>query len=158
MGYKLIIFDLDGTLIDSLADITDSFNIALQRCGRNPLSLAQVRSMIGTGMINFLEQALGKDTSQKMFDQVHTYFVEEYANNLSNKTVYYPGIPEMLSRINGDRTMAVLSNKNTEFIKPVLDNLSIGSYFPMCFGGNNPYGKKPSPAAVEVLMEKIWCI
>lgn len=154
VAYKLVIFDLDGTLIDSLADITDSFNEALRKCGRKPLSIEQVRSMIGRGVLSFLRQALGEDTPPETFEAVHKYFVEHYAGNLSNKTIYYPGIPDMLRAIDGGRQMAVLSNKNTEFIQPVLQKLGMDSYFSIYLGGNNPYGKKPLPDAVRVIMEQ----
>lgn len=154
MNYKLIIFDLDGTLIDSLADITDSFNDALIRCGRQTLTLEQVRRMIGKGVLNFLKQALGEDTPQTMFDDIHTYFLEHYMHNLSSKTYCYPGITDLLGSINSGRKMAVLSNKNTEFILPVLRTLGIDGYFSVYLGGNNPYGKKPSPAAVRIIMDQ----
>ena len=152
MRFKLIIFDLDGTIVDSLADITDSFNNALHRCGRDSFSLKQVQDMIGTGVDNFLQQALGKDTDPVVFKKVHDYFIEHYRTNLGTKTRCYPGIKELLNSINGSHKMAVLSNKNGEFIHPILTNLGITDHFSACLGGDNPYGKKPSPESVNHLM------
>ncbi|MCD6460508.1 HAD-IA family hydrolase [bacterium] len=154
MAFKLIIFDLDGTIINSLADITDSFNYALAECGRVPFTLTQVKQMIGTGVDNFLKQALGKNTDPAVFIRVHDYFIKHYRTNLSTKTCCYQGIKNMLCTINGNRQITVLSNKNQEFISPILSNLRISDYFSAWLGGDNPYGKKPSPESINYLINK----
>jgi len=154
MKYKLLIFDLDGTLIDSIEDLTDSLNKALLKCRLRAFSVDDTKKMIGKGIIKFLEQALGAQYSKEVFDNVHEYFLDYYQDNLSNKTKCYPGICEMLGKINGSRNLAIFTNKSTRFIEPILKHLGLDRYFHTYLGGDNPHGKKPSASGVVELMNR----
>ncbi len=152
MKYDLLIFDLDGTLIDSIEDLTDSLNFALERCSLRTFPVEDTKRMIGKGIIKFLEQALNEEVSPDLFDKIHEYFLEHYTDNLSNKTKCYPGIYEMLERIDGSRNLAIFTNKTTCFVKPILTHLKLDKYFNIYLGGDNPDGKKPSASGVYKLI------
>lgn len=112
MKYKLVIFDLDGTLLDTLNDLADSTNHALQTFGLPQRSVDEVRHFVGNGIHKLIERAVPYGSSQETVEQVFTEFKIWYAVHCNDKTRAYDGIVEFLSslRREGVRT-AVVSNK-----------------------------------------------
>ena len=154
--YKFIIFDLDGTLIDSLTDLTETLNYALRKAGKTRVySTKETRQWVGRGIKPFLIDALGTDYSPELFKQVRENYFLHYRKNCNHKTRCYDGIPELLSQINSDRKMAVFSNKNTEFIPVLLNHFGIENYFSKYLGGDNPAGRKPAPGGVLNMMSEL---
>lgn len=154
MNYKLLIFDLDGTLIDSLEDLTVSLNYALTRCGIPKVTLENTKIWVGKGLARLLELSLGHQASdERLIENIKNLFIEHYTHNLICATRCYPGIDKILNSIDENRKMAVLSNKHTQFILPILQKLEIDRYFSIFLGGDNPYGKKPSGNGVLKIME-----
>jgi 2-phosphoglycolate phosphatase len=153
MSYDLVIFDLDGTLLDSLRDLTESLNHALGQCGLHPVSYEQTKIWVGKGLALFLEKALGDRYSDALFEEIKNKFLEHYAKNYFHHTHLYDGIQQLLATLDSSYKMAVCSNKHTQFIAPVLDYFQIKDYFPIFLGGDNPYGRKPEPEGIYKIIE-----
>ncbi|MCD8134225.1 MAG: HAD hydrolase-like protein [Clostridiales bacterium] len=112
MQYQLIIFDMDGTILDTLEDLRDSLNFALKKSGMPERSLSEVREFVGNGIRKLIERAVPVNTPADIVNRVMADFSEYYRHNCANKTRPYDGIPEVLStlRDRGIQT-AVVSNK-----------------------------------------------
>jgi len=152
MQVKLLIFDLDGTLIDSLADLTDATNHMLGLFGRPGLTAADVRLLVGQGARRLVEGALpGADA-----DEVERGLAEFLAYNedhIADRTVLYPGVMATLERLRGTAAaMAVVSNKNVLLCRKILDILGIGGYFGAVLGADSLPFRKPSPEPLHKLL------
>lgn len=154
MKYDLIIFDLDGTLIDSLGDLTESLNYALRQADLDTVDDEDTREWIGKGLARFLMQALGDDYSDELFESIKAQFLEHYGSNFSQHTCCYDGIIDMLDALGGGQNMAIFSNKHTRFILPILQHFNIDTLFPHYLGGDNPDGHKPCEKGVFTLMSR----
>jgi len=144
---KLLIFDLDGTLIDSSADISKALNYAFQPFGTPEVSTAETIALIGEG----LTRLIGKVIEQKApgLDQslVLTRFLEYYSTHLADNTRAYPGVEQVLERLSRYRK-AVVSNKLEAFTIKVLEALDLLSYFEYIVGADTVAEKKPSPLPI----------
>ena len=152
--YKAVIFDLDGTLLDTLADLADGVNIALGMHGMPLRSLDEVRMAIGNGVVKLIERVVPEGQDNPEFEACLADFRREYAKIARNKTCPYEGIPELLARLDaaGIR-MAVVSNK---FHDATVD--LVKEYFPIipfAAGERESAGirKKPAPDTVFLAME-----
>ena len=147
MPVKLVIFDLDGTLIDSLEDLTISLNYALKNAGLPELARDQVRSMIGEGVTRLIEKAL-PENKQELKDAVLEKFLEHYPEHLLDHTKLYPGVPGLLEKLSGFNK-AVISNKRSYLSRKILEGLGLAGQFNMITGPDDTSGiKKPSPEPV----------
>ncbi|MBQ7003870.1 MAG: HAD family hydrolase [Oscillospiraceae bacterium] len=155
MNYKLAIFDLDGTILDTLEDLTDGVNYALSECGYPVRTIAEVRRFVGNGIRKLIERALPAGTPEAEIDRVHGIFSPYYKAHCDVKTKPYDGIPEMLQalRAAGMET-AVLSNKGDFAVQPLIRH-----YFPdlftLAFGERPGIPRKPAPDAVFEILERL---
>ncbi len=140
-----VMFDLDGTLADTLDDITDSLNAAFDACGYAPLTSGKARQLIGAGLSTLLQRASNETDAQRLDELVHRYR-EEYRRRLMERTRLYDGIPDLLDTLTARNTiMAVLSNKPDEFTAPICSAL-LGRWSFVRFQGSLPdTPRKPDP-------------
>lgn len=158
---KLVIFDLDGTLIDSRLDLVHSVNAALRHIGRPELPEEVIASYVGDGAPLLIQRALGGEiVDEKVVRKGLEYFLTYYREHKLDHTIVYPGIDAALAAIrnsgNGSaRKLAVLTNKPVVPSRAIVDALGLGGYFAQVYGGNSFPTKKPEPAGVRQLLEEI---
>ncbi len=153
---RVLVFDLDGTLIDSSHDLAGAVNVARERMGLGPLSHAQVMTFIGNGARELVRRGISFESgtaSDEEIDRALGYFREHYAQHLLDQTLPYPGVREVLeifaSRTHGSaRTLAVLTNKPLRFTRPILDGLGLAPYFRYIYGEDSFPAKKPDPVGL----------
>jgi phosphoglycolate phosphatase len=148
---RLLVFDLDGTLIDSGLDLALSVNATLEHLGRPELSHEQIFSYVGKGAARLVEQALGPGATATECEQGLAYFLSYYRQHMLDNTVTYPGVREGLAALEG-RPMAVLTNKPVRFSQEIVHGLGLGKYFRFVYGGNSFQTKKPHPTGMETLL------
>jgi phosphoglycolate phosphatase len=152
---NLVIFDLDGTLIDSKQDLTNAVNATLEWAGLEPIDQALVATYVGNGASILVQRALGPDASQEKVDQALAYFLSYYREHMLDHTRLYPGVREGLDALReaGVR-MAVLTNKPVRFSQALIDGLGLHDHFFRVYGGNSFDEKKPSPVGIGRLREE----
>ena len=149
----LLVFDLDGTLIDSKDDLVHSVNAVRGRMGLVPLPEETVASYVGRGVVALMRQALGGTATEETVAQAVEFFFEYYRAHMLDHTVPYPGVCETLDRLQS-RRMAVLTNKPVLFSQAILDGLGLSRYFVRVYGGNSFAQKKPDPMGLFALMQE----
>lgn len=157
MKKDIIIFDLDGTLLNTLEDLTDSTNFALSCFNYPKKSIEEVRHFVGNGVAKLIERAIPDGLNNLNFEKCLSIFKENYSKNMYNKTVPYNGILEMLSelKLKGCK-IAVVSNKFDKAVKELCIN-----YFPdlidVAIGENEICGikKKPAPDTVLKVLDEL---
>lgn len=140
---EVLIFDLDGTLADTRADLTDAVNNALERLALPPLSMEQVCQYVGDGVYTLLSRALGPEHGN-VIDQGVRFFREYYAVHLLDQTRLYPGVRETLEHFRGKRK-AIVTNKPLDFTVRILKGLEIDAHFELVVGGDSTVERKPHP-------------
>jgi len=148
---RCLIFDLDGTLIDSKKDLILSVNATLQEMHREPLDAERIAGYVGRGAPRLIEQALGPDSTHAECDHGLAHFLSYYRQHMLDNTVTYPGVREGLVMLEG-MPMAVLTNKPVRFSQAILDGLGLARYFRYVYGGNSFVTKKPDPEGMEKLL------
>ncbi|MFH1262023.1 MAG: HAD-IA family hydrolase [Pseudomonadota bacterium] len=148
----LIIFDLDGTLVDSRLDLTHSVNAALRDLGLPLKTPEQIIGMIGNGTRALVERAVGGERQQ--FERAFSIFTKDYGEHLLDHTKLYPGAREALARLEGKK-LAVMSNKRQRFCDAILRGLDVDRLFAMIQGGDAPHGKKPNPAPLLEIARRL---
>jgi phosphoglycolate phosphatase len=148
---RVLIFDLDGTLIDSGADLALSVNATLKETGRAPLHNDRIFGYVGQGAARLIERALGPGATREECEQGLAFFLSYYRAHMLDNTVTYPGVREGLAALDG-MPMAVLTNKPVRFSRQILEGLGLASYFRYIYGGNSFESKKPNPAGMGVLL------
>jgi phosphoglycolate phosphatase len=142
----LAIFDLDGTLCDSVEDITTAVNAVLVRLGLRTLKPATVRSYVGRGPRSLMEKSLG-ETGRPKLDRAVSLLLDYYKIRCLDKTRLYPGVAAGLARLAAARKI-VLSNKPRDISRTILETLGVAPYFSGIYGGDSFRAKKPDPEAV----------
>lgn len=154
---KLVIFDLDGTLIDSRLDLVHSVNAMLRHLHRPELPDEVIASYVGDGAPMLIRRALGDPRDESFFAKALEYFLTYYRAHKLDHTIVYDGIPEALAHIQsngGQRTMAVLSNKPVLPSRAIVKELGLGHFFVKIYGGNSFETKKPDPLGVKTLLKE----
>lgn len=154
MNYKLAVFDMDGTILDTLEDLKDSLNYALAEAGCPTRTLAEVRRFVGNGMQKLIERATPADSSAEEKEKILVSFKAHYKEHCADKTKAYDGILELLRtlRESGCRT-AVVSNKG-DFAVQELCRQYFDGLMDCAIGEKEGVKKKPAPDSVnEVLKE-----
>lgn len=149
----LLIFDLDGTLIDSKLDLAHAVNATRAHFGLPPLDLETVGNYIGNGAPVLIRRAMGAEASQNDVDKALEYFLAYYGDHKLDNTRAYPGIPEALEALHqASVRMAVLTNKPVRISGRIIEGLGLSKYFLHVYGGNSFDRKKPDPLGVETLL------
>lgn len=152
---RLIIYDLDGTLIDSRGDIVSSVNWTLAELGFKSLPSDQISAFVGSGVTHLMRQSLQEiaPNALKQLDQSIKLFRRYYGEHLLDQTKLYPRVRKVLEFFN-DRLQSVITNKPQDFSEAILKGLKIDTYFFKVVGGDNKFQKKPHPAGIlEILKE-----
>jgi phosphoglycolate phosphatase len=147
-----MVFDLDGTLVDSARDLAEAASELVQSYGGAPLHVAQVVEMVGEGASMLVRRALEQSSLDPATPGSLARFLEIYDRRLLDHTVAYPGIRESLSRAVARGPLAVLTNKPLAPTVRILDALSLRGFFTEIIGGDGPYPRKPDPAGLHALM------
>lgn len=149
----LLIFDLDGTLVDSKLDLANSVNAARADLGLSPIDNELVYSYVGNGAPVLMRRALGPEASDGQVKQSLEFFLAYYREHMLDNTRLYPGVREALDRLLAEKVkMAVLTNKPVRFSAMLVDGLGLGGHFLRVYGGNSFEHKKPHPIGVETLL------
>ncbi|HWX53987.1 MAG TPA: HAD-IA family hydrolase [Verrucomicrobiae bacterium] len=155
---QLLIFDLDGTLVDSRTDLANSINAMLRNFRRPELPPEVIASYIGDGAPMLVRRSLGDPDDEAFVQQALLYFLDYYREHKLDYTYVYDGVKESLETIRNSRNgagtlkMAVLSNKPVFPSRAIVEALGLGSYFFQVYGGNSFHTKKPDPAGVHALL------
>jgi len=162
---KLLIFDLDGTLIDSREDLANSINAMLIHFGKKELPHEVIASYIGDGAPMLVRRSLGDPDDESFVQDAVLYFMSWYREHKLDNTYVYDGVKEALTAIQNSRDgasaqgpqplkMAVLSNKPVGPSRAIVEALGLGPYFFQVYGGNSFHTKKPDPTGVQALLEE----
>ena len=156
---KLIVFDLDGTLIDSRKDLTNSINAMLTQFHRQPLPEEIIATYIGDGAGMLVRRALGDSADEALISAALEAFLDYYREHKLDYTYVYPGVIESLDALHtmpdgSPRTLAVLTNKPVNPAKAICDALGLASYFFRIYGGNSFTTKKPDPEGLSRLIQE----
>jgi phosphoglycolate phosphatase len=150
---NLLIFDLDGTLIDSKIDLVHSVNAARGLMKLPPISEELVSSYVGNGAPVLMRRALGPEASEADVQRALEYFLGYYREHMLDNTRLYAGVKEALDRLrDAGSHMAVLTNKPVRFSRALVDGLGLGQHFFQVYGGNSFEQKKPHPVGIETLL------
>ena len=151
----LLIFDLDGTLIDSKLDLAHAVNATRLHMKMLPLEHERVYSYVGNGAPVLIRRALGEQATEIEVQEALEFFLEYYRDHYLDYTLLYPGVRESLDRLReGGKRMAVLTNKPVRISTAIVDGLGVGGHFFRVYGGNSFDFKKPHPVGVETLMRE----
>jgi phosphoglycolate phosphatase len=150
---RLVVFDLDGTLVDSVGDLARAVNDALARLapGAETLPLESVRTFIGNGARKLMTRSLDAARIEIDVEATLPTFLDCYRARMLETTRLYPGVTEALERLS-DRPLAVLTNKPGEMSRTILEALGVAACFFRILGGGDGLAIKPDPAGLRVLM------
>jgi len=153
--FRLIVFDLDGTLVDSRRDIAESANALLETCGARPLSEETIGRMVGAGTATLVARAFAAAGIERPADALDR-FLAIYDARLLKYTRPYPRIPEVLETLAARTPLAVLTNKPLAATRSILFGLGLDRYFDdeAIVGGDGPFARKPDPAGLRHLASR----
>lgn len=149
---RLILYDLDGTLVDTGEDITRAINHMLRALSDHPLSVEQVRQHVAKGLHGLVQRCLETE-EEPVVRRGMWLFYDHYGRHLTDHSRLYPGVTAFLESFH-DRTQAIITNKPHPFPRMLADALGIGRYFVEIIPPNDRYPKKPHPAAIHALMQR----
>jgi phosphoglycolate phosphatase len=144
--FDTVIFDLDGTLVDTVADVTAGVNHALEILGFSPLSVEEVKKAVGPGKEEFV-RILFPDDANPDVESFLTLFREFYWDHCLDKTDLYPGMKDVLTGLR-DRKLAIASNKPSRFTIKILEGLGIREWFQVVLGPEDVLHAKPHPEMI----------
>jgi phosphoglycolate phosphatase len=153
---KFLIFDLDGTLVDSETDLALSVNAVRSQMGLEALPLKTIASFVGRGVVTLIERALGNSASSKDVQKAVGLFLAYYRQHMLDHTIPYPGVRETLEELKSWK-MAVLTNKPVRFSRDMITGLGLAGHFSFIYGGDSFEHKKPDPMGVAKLLQDTGC-
>ncbi len=148
---RLVVFDLDGTLVDSKVDLANSVNHALGAFGLPSLPNETIHSYVGNGASMLIQRSVGED-GKEIVPRVLETFLSHYREHLLDTTIPYPGVRESLEAYSGTFQMAVLTNKAVDMTRSILVGLSLSRHFVDVRGGDSFGTKKPHPEGLLRIM------
>jgi len=152
---NLVIFDLDGTLVDSKLDLVLSVNAARGLMELPPISDQLVSSYVGNGAPVLMRRALGPEASEADVERGLEFFLKYYRAHMLDNTQLYPGVKNALDRLHAaGAKMAVLTNKPVRFSRSIVEGLGLKQHFFQVYGGNSFEQKKPDPIGIETLLRE----
>jgi phosphoglycolate phosphatase len=155
MKYKNVIFDLDGTLLDTLEDLKNAVNFALEKNGFPVRSIDEVRSFVGNGIKVLIRRAVPEGTGETAYKRVYDDFVVYYKEHCKDNTAPYRGIPELLDALCGSGVkMAIVSNKGQFAVDELYDRF-FRAYICTAVGGREDMRTKPCPDGVFIAMDAL---
>ena len=152
---SLIVYDFDGTLVDTLFDIADAVNLSLNELGLRTLSPATIRKYVGKGVERLMAQSID-GTGYTDLPRAVELFRRHYSENLMNHTRFYPSGREILDHFR-DKKQAICSNKPEDFVRRILESLKSLDYFDAILGGDSVESKKPDPEGLLHLLDRFQC-
>ena len=155
MKYNTVIFDLDGTLLNTLDDLADSVNFALEKNGFNARTVDEVRTFIGNGVKVLIRRAVPCGVSEEQYLSVYNDFVRHYETNSRNKTAPYPGVKELLTKLKDKGyKLAIVSNKIDFAVKDLRDEFFAG-LIEVAVGDSEDTDNKPAPDMVFKALDEL---
>jgi phosphoglycolate phosphatase len=162
----LVIFDLDGTLIDSAEDLAIATNATRAHFGMPPLDAKLIHSFVGNGAAMLMRRAFGLEASDQLVSDALSYFVKFYRKHSLEHTRLYPGVAETVNELSEQgHTLAILTNKPVRISTDIVAGLGLGSRFKRIYGGDSFEQKKPDPIGIVTLMaetasapDKTWMV
>lgn len=151
---RALIFDLDGTLIDSKTDLIHSVNAVLREMKRTPLDAETISGYIGHGAPQLVARAMGGTAKEEELKRALEFFLAYYEEHKMDNTRAYPGVAETLERLAGT-PMAVLTNKPVRISVRILSELGLARHFLSIYGGNSFETKKPDPLGAVTLLREL---
>jgi len=152
---RLVVFDLDGTLIDSKRDLADSANEMLTGYGAAALTEDAIGHMVGAGAAQLVARVLQAAELKVPLDEALARFLENYDRRLTNHTRPYHGIPELLAELESEGVkMSLLTNKPLEASARILEAFGLSKFFRLRVGGDGPWPRKPAPEGLRFLMKE----
>lgn len=154
---KLIIFDMDGTILNTLDDLTSSLNYALETNTLPKRTVSEVRSFVGDGIRKLVERGVPNDSSNSIINQVYDCFIKHYYAHCHDQTKPYQGIIELLKKLqNNGYQLAVVSNKDECAVKTLCE-LYFNGLFNRAVGVSSNVLPKPAPDLVNAVLQKLNC-
>src|ERR1700726_1363452 len=151
---RALIFDLDGTLIDSKQDLIHSVNAMLRELGRGELPAETISGYIGHGAPQLVARALGDGSTEEQRQQALQFFLSYYEEHKMDTTCAYPGVPETLEKL-ATMPMGVLTNKPVRISVRILEAMGLSKYFQAIYGGNSFQTKKPDPLGATTILREL---
>ena len=155
MSKKAAVFDMDGTILNTLEDLKDTLNYALQQAGYGTHTLEEVRSYVGNGIRRMIECAVPEGTEAEECDRIQAIFMPYYQKHCADKTCAYPGITELLEKLQAEGILtAVVSNKADSAVQELVEEYFKG-LFDVAVGEQAGIRKKPAPDMVEKALDAL---
>ncbi len=155
MRYNTVIFDLDGTLLNTLDDLRDSLNEVLAQRGFDPRSIEEVKRFVGNGVRNLVRRSVPESCSEEEVNLIMEEFKENYKHNMQNKTRPYNGIMELLLDLNRfNYKIAIVSNKYDSAVKE-LSKTYFGNLIPVAIGETIDIKRKPAPDSIFTAIKEL---
>ena len=151
---RAVIFDLDGTLINSKQDLIHSVNAMLHELGRAELAEEIISAYIGHGAPRLVARALGEGCTEEEQQRALEFFLNYYELHKMDTTHAYPGVAETLEKMTS-LSMAVLTNKPVRMSVRILDAMGFSKYFRAIYGGNSFETKKPDPLGAKTVLKEL---